>query len=92
MPETLHSACDEKKDGEQYYEEDDDGSYDVNILTKEIESWKDFEYALREENRLLINKMLSKCQENEDYIRAASSKDECLSAENLFSIINKKGN
>jgi hypothetical protein len=30
-----------------------------NILTKEIESWKGFEYALREENRLLFSKMLS---------------------------------
>jgi len=25
-----------------------------NILTKEIELWKGFEYALREENRLFI--------------------------------------
>jgi hypothetical protein len=31
---------------------------DNNILTKEIESWNDFEYSLREENRLLFNKML----------------------------------
>ena len=31
----------------------------VDILAKEIESWTNFEYALREENRLLFNKMLS---------------------------------
>jgi hypothetical protein len=32
-----------------------------DILAKEIESWKGFEYALREENRILFNKMLSEC-------------------------------
>jgi len=26
-----------------------------NLLTKEIESWKGFEYALREENRTLFS-------------------------------------
>jgi hypothetical protein len=55
-----------------------------NLLTKEIESWKGFEYALREENRLLFSKMLSECGENKDYVRAASSKGESLSAESLF--------
>jgi hypothetical protein len=33
-----------------------------DILTKEIESWKGFEYALREENRILFNKMFSECE------------------------------
>ena len=42
----------------------------VNILAKEIKSWKDFEYALREENARLFNKMLSECEQNKDYIRA----------------------
>jgi hypothetical protein len=28
--------------------------------------------------------MLSKCKENEDFVRAANSKDEFLSAESLF--------
>ena len=32
-----------------------------DILTQEIQSWKGFEYALREENRLLFNKMLTEC-------------------------------
>ena len=55
-----------------------------NVLTREIESWKGFEYALREENRLLFSKMLSECGENKDYVRAASSKGESFSAESLF--------
>jgi hypothetical protein len=61
--------------------------HDNNILIKEIESWKNFEYALMEENRLLFSKMLSECGENEDYIRAASSKDEYFSAESLFMVL-----
>jgi hypothetical protein len=55
-----------------------------NILTQEIESWSKFEYVLREENRLLYNKMLYECKENEDLVRAANSKDEFFSAESLF--------
>ena len=55
-----------------------------NILIREIESWDKFEYALREENRLLFNKMLSECKDNEDLVRAANSKDEFFSAESLF--------
>src|ERR671932_326111 len=55
-----------------------------NILIREIESWSKFEHALREENRLLFNKMLSECKENEDLVRAANSKDEYFSAESLF--------
>jgi hypothetical protein len=54
---------------------------------QEIESWKDFEYALKEENRLLLHKMLSECRENEDYVRAASSKDEYFSAKSLFVVL-----
>ena len=55
-----------------------------DILTKEIKLWKGFEYALREENRLLFNKMLSECEENKDYVRAASSKGQSFAAESLF--------
>ena len=54
-------------------EEHDDGNN--NILTQEIDSWSNYGYALREENRLLFDKMLSECKENEDYVKAAS-KDE----------------
>ena len=58
-----------------------------NTLFKEIASWKDFEYALKEENRLLFNRMLSECGENEDYVRAASSRDKYFSAESLFMVL-----
>ena len=40
---------------------------DGKILTKEIESWKGFEYALRKPNATLFNKMLKECLENEEY-------------------------
>jgi hypothetical protein len=46
-----------------------------------------FEYALREENALLFKKMLSECEDNEDYINASSSKDEFFSAESLFMVL-----
>ena len=59
----------------------------VDILAKEIESWKDFRYALREESALLFNKMLSECRQNKDYIRAVSSKGENYSAESLFMLL-----
>jgi hypothetical protein len=55
-----------------------------DALTKEIESWKGFEYALREENRILFNKMLSECGENNDYVTATTFKGESFSAESLF--------
>ena len=53
-------------------------------LSEEIKSWERFEYALREENRLLFNKMLNECGANEDLVRTAGSKDEYFSAESLF--------
>jgi hypothetical protein len=65
----------------------DESSNKDNILTEEIKSWEHFEYALREENRLLFNKMLCECGENEDYIIAANSKDEFFSAESLFMVL-----
>ena len=36
-----------------------------DVLSEEIKSWKGFEYALREENRLLFSKMLSECGKND---------------------------
>jgi hypothetical protein len=56
-------------------------------LSEEIKSWERFEYALREENRLLFKKMLDECVENEDYMKAAGSKDEYFSAESLFMVL-----
>ena len=58
-----------------------------SILSEAIKSWEPFEYALREENRLLFSKMLSECKQNEDYVKAASSKDEYFSAESLFMVL-----
>jgi hypothetical protein len=63
-----------------------DGSVD-DILAKEIESWKVFRYALREENAILFDKMLSECGQNKDYIRATNSKGEYFSAESLFMLL-----
>jgi hypothetical protein len=56
-------------------------------LTKEIDSWSKYEYALREEDRVLFNKMLSESKDNEDLTRAANSKDEYFSAESLFMVL-----
>ena len=67
---------------EQQHSDDRD-----DILTKEIDSWSNYEYALREENRLLFNKMLSECKENEGLVGAANSKDEYFSAESLFMVL-----
>jgi hypothetical protein len=54
------------------------------ILTKEIESWSKFEYALREEDRLLFKKMLNECQQKEEYSKAFKARGEYNSAESLF--------
>jgi hypothetical protein len=52
-----------------YEETHEDDVVINNILTNEIDSWSNFEYALREESRLLFNKMLSECKENKDLAR-----------------------
>jgi hypothetical protein len=54
-----------------------------NILCKEIESGSNFEYALREEDGILLKKMLNECQK-EEYSKAFNSKGEYNSAESLF--------
>jgi hypothetical protein len=58
-----------------------------DILTKEIESWKGFEYVLRKENRILFNKMLSRCAESEGLLKAVNAKGVQFSAESLFMIL-----
>lgn len=52
-----------------------------DFLTKEIESWKGFEYALREENRILFHEMLDECRKYGD---AAIAKGDNYSTESLF--------
>ena len=59
----------------------------TNFLAEEIESWKDFRYALREESALLFDKMLSECGQNKNYIRAVISKGENYSSESLFMLL-----
>ena len=54
-----------------------------DILAKEIGSWRGFEYALREENRILFNKMLSN---KEEYAVSVNAKGENF-AEALFMIL-----
>ena len=51
-----------------------------SILQKVIESWKGFEYSLREDDRILFNKMLNECQQKEEYAKAFNAKGEYNSA------------
>ena len=55
-----------------------------NKLATEVESWKGFEYALRNPNTVLFSKMLSECLENKDYVTAFGTKGPQYSAESLF--------
>jgi hypothetical protein len=57
---------------------------DDDILAREIESWKGFEYALRQPNATLFNKMLTECLENNEYAAAFKTKGQRDSAESLL--------
>lgn len=61
-------------------------SSNKDILTKEIDSWGSFGYALREENRNLFDEMLNKCRKRE-YSDCLNAKGENFSAEALFLIL-----
>jgi hypothetical protein len=55
-----------------------------NLFTKEMESWSNFEYSLREEDRILFSKMLNEC-EKEEFSKAFNTKGEYNSTtESLF--------
>ena len=56
----------------------------MDILTKEIESWRGFGYALRQPNAKLFNKILSECLDNEEYAAAFKTKGSQYSSESLF--------
>src|SRR4051812_18742672 len=86
LSKTKNTMCPSQNEQKREKEGHNDGGRN-KILTKEVDSWNNFEYTLREENRLLFNKMLSECTENEDYATAASSKDEYFSAESLFMVL-----
>ena len=60
---------------------------DDNIFAKEIQSWKGFEYALRQPNATLFNKMLTECLANEEYAAAFKTKGPQDSAESLFMVL-----
>jgi hypothetical protein len=63
------------------------GSPEYNMLEKEIDSWKGFEYALRQPNTILFNRMLTECLENEEYAAAFKTKGPQNSAESLFMVL-----
>ena len=54
-----------------------------NIIAKETESWSNFEYSLREEDRILFSKMLNEYQ-TEEYSKSFDYKGEYHSSESLF--------
>jgi hypothetical protein len=54
-----------------------------NVLAKEIASWSNFGYSLREEDRILFSKMLNECQK-EEFSKAFNAKGEYHSTESLF--------
>lgn len=69
----------------QKNKEDNNNDDNDNILTKEVVSWKGFEYALRQPNASLFNKMLSEYLENkEEYVSAFKSRESQHSVESLF--------
>lgn len=57
---------------------------DDDIPAKKIEAWKGFEYALRQPNATLFNKMLTECLEAEEYASAFKTEGIRQSAESLF--------
>jgi hypothetical protein len=85
--QTVGMDLPQNKKKQQQQADEDVNNNNTTTLASEIQSWKHFEYALKEENRLLFNKMLSECIENEDYARAASSRDKYFSAESLFMVL-----
>ena len=75
----------EEVEGQKNREDNDNND---NILTKEVVSWKGFEYALRQPNASLFNKMLSEYLENkEEYVPAFKSRESQRSAESLFIVL-----
>jgi hypothetical protein len=61
-------------------------SADKDILTKEIESWAGFAYALRKENITLFQEMLDRCKKTE-YVDCAAVKGESFATEALVLVL-----
>jgi hypothetical protein len=56
-------TAEEKEEDKEDQQQEEEEENEKDILDKEIESWNEhFGYALREENRILFNQMLSECQ------------------------------
>jgi hypothetical protein len=68
---------------ELFYPQAQVSSSGKHLLISEIENWRLFVCALREENRLLFNEMLNKCKEK-GYFDALNSNGKNLAAESLF--------
>ena len=61
-----------------------DTEKDNDLVTKEVEAWEGFEYALRKPNSSLFKQMLNECLENEEYAEAFKTKGPQYSTESLF--------
>jgi hypothetical protein len=61
-------------------------SSNKDSLTKEIDSWRGFGYALRKENRIIFEEMLSNCKVK-GYIDCVNTRGENFSTEALFLIL-----
>jgi hypothetical protein len=55
-----------------------------DLVIKEVEAWKGFEYALCKPNSSLFKQMLNECLENEEYAEAFNAKGSQYSTESLF--------
>ena len=60
------------------------GSPEDNILTKEIDSWKGFEYASRQQHAKPFSKMLKECLEKEEFAAASKTQGPQRSTESMF--------
>jgi len=61
-------------------------SSEKQILPSEIENWRLFARALREESRILFNNMLNQCKKKE-YFDCVDTEGKGFSAESLFLIL-----
>ena len=55
-------------------------------VLKEIESWEDFEYALREENRIFFDKMIEESK-REEYANAVNAKGKLFATKSLLMVL-----
>jgi hypothetical protein len=80
----MSSIKDNQKGEEEEQEQEKNDDTEENLLAKEIETWKNFEYALKKQNAIPFNKMLIECLKNEEYAFATKARGSKYSAESLF--------